>query len=783
MPIEIDAPDGSIAEFPDGTPPDVMKAALAKRYPKPLTTAETLADVGDQAIRGLSKSIVGTATAPYRLLKAASDEAAARMHAQGYKSIVLPDEATLPAVEEMELYKPFLKQPEPASVAGRYARAAGEAVGASAIPGAALTGAAPRLAAMAPTTLPRAIGQAVAAPIAARPGAAAVADVVASTGAGVAQQGAEEAGFGPPGQAVAGIVGAVTPLALAGAARRLTRAANEAAAGRAPHAQMAQRLAAEPGTGAGPTLEEVAESVAGGANRQALDILGQEMVRNEGRAGAAATATIDRLMGEQGITRATATGRVRELLRSQEGSELLFAEQPAVARAITETRGTRPAQRGPAGIRELEAQTGRVEEARTQRELERIANAFTGDSAATVRNAVAGRMEALREQLRQRFSAQPFAPGTMQDADALVQRMTRAAQAEYAATYGGPGRAANVNYGVLHGLLQRMVDRHLNRMAGRSGEQADALRRAIDGLFIELPTGQRVVMPSLQMAQDMRGGIRGMISGAERSGRSDIVNTLQPLYSDMTRIMERASPSWARANRRWADMRIGERARELGEAFAERAGPRYRADLIEFRQLAPEMQDLVRIEFAQRLVDKVDNAGGTHDLAKLFDKPAMRAAVRDLFGNEASVELSRLIRDNQVATKSYRMMGGSPTQPRQQLEAMATGDIDLLAAIDQASVSNFRNAAVRWVANKLKEGRNRELAGIATTPMRNVPAVAEHLERMRRANARMRDAQQPRYPQLAPAGALAPATLPYEGQQAERTPRRRLQDAMRGSGQ
>src|SRR5690606_25670605 len=100
------------------------------------------------------------------------------------------------------------------------------------------------------------------------------------------------------------------------------------------------------------------------------------------------------------------------------------------------------------------------------------------------------------------------------------------------------------------------------------------LRRAIDELYVELPNGQRVIMPSLQMAQDMRGSIRGMISAAERLGRSHIVNTLQPLYRDMTRIMERASPAWARANRRWADMRIAERARELGEAFAERAGPR-----------------------------------------------------------------------------------------------------------------------------------------------------------------------------------------------------------------
>lgn len=34
MTIEVELPDGSIAEFPDGTPPDVIKGALAKKFPK-----------------------------------------------------------------------------------------------------------------------------------------------------------------------------------------------------------------------------------------------------------------------------------------------------------------------------------------------------------------------------------------------------------------------------------------------------------------------------------------------------------------------------------------------------------------------------------------------------------------------------------------------------------------------------------------------------------------------------------------------------------------------------
>src|SRR5690606_16767791 len=145
MPIEVETPDGGIAEFPDGTPTDVIRQALAKRFPRQPTTAETVADVGEQAIRGLSRGIVGTVTLPYRAIDWVGEK--------------ITGGDFLPNVEDMPLYKPFLQQPEPTTTAGRYARAAGEAVGASALPTAGFVSQASRLAALAPTTTPRAIGQ------------------------------------------------------------------------------------------------------------------------------------------------------------------------------------------------------------------------------------------------------------------------------------------------------------------------------------------------------------------------------------------------------------------------------------------------------------------------------------------------------------------------------------------------------------------------------------------------------------------------------------------------
>lgn len=42
--IEVETPDGGIAEFPDGTAPDVIKQALRKRFPPPQTVAEGKVD-------------------------------------------------------------------------------------------------------------------------------------------------------------------------------------------------------------------------------------------------------------------------------------------------------------------------------------------------------------------------------------------------------------------------------------------------------------------------------------------------------------------------------------------------------------------------------------------------------------------------------------------------------------------------------------------------------------------------------------------------------------------
>lgn len=697
--------------------------------PEP-STADTLVDVGKGAVSGVSSGLVKTVTAPYRILDWGIEK--------------LTGTGGLPDVDQMSMYKPYFgDSPTPTTEAGRYAKSAGEAVGASALPAGAVLGNAQRMAALAPTTLPRAIGQSIAAPVAARPGAAIGADVIASSGSGIAQEAAKDAGFGPVGQTVASVAGGVTPLAVGATIGRGVQAVRSARASADPHARVAASLGDQ-------SVDDLASGVSTGAtgmneaiNSRTLGVLGEEMVRAGGDRAAAIAATQRRLVAEFGVAPATARDQVNRLASVHRDSDLLLGEYPAVAASNTSTRNMQAA-----NIEDNVA--GRIDQTGTQQLIDYVANSGSMASSQNVRNAISRRADDLAESTQ--GIVQSMSPGqrTIQDVEAMTTALTRQAQRDYDAVYNAPGGTA-VNNGLLHGLLARTVQRHRNRMLGRSGEQRNALEGAINELYVDVPGTGRVLMPSLQMLQDMRGAIRGQISVARRSGADHIAATLQPLYRDITRLMERASPTWAVANRRWADMRLSEVASELGDAFAKNAGPRSREQMRQFQQLAPEAQDVVRVHFTQQLLDKLENAirtGGAKNLGDLFATQATRNMVRQILGPEAAVQLVRLIRDANVASMSTRKLAGSPTHIRKQVQQEQDSDINLVSAADNFDWRSWKSALMEKAVSAWRERRNKVIGRVITTPMRDTPAVAEHLERMRRARARVEQYGRPRDRQL-----------------------------------
>lgn len=818
MTIEVEGPGGVVVEFPDGTATDVIHGAMQRQFgggsarrPAP-TVAETASDVATQVPMGFNRGVDALLNLPGDVLLRGPANLLGLRH-------LVPDRGRY--AQQFNpggaLYVAGSRTSDaPLTTPGRYAGQVGEALGASVVPAGATIAAAPRLASMAATTLPRAVGQRVGAQVAAAPGAALGADVVAATGSGLAQQGAQDAGFGPVGQAVAGIAGGMAPLALGAAAGRVARSLESARAGADPYARIA--------AGLGDTsIDDLATATAVGTTgqsarigRRVLDIIGEEMVRTGGDRQASIQATIQRLVAD-GVQPATAREQVRRLLNVQRDSDLMLGEFPAVAGSNLATR-----MRQPRNVMDEDAAA--TTSPGTQQLIDHVANAGTMASSQNVRNAITQRAATLGDHTR--AVVESLAPGgrTIQDVEGMIAALQRQARADYDAVYNAQGGTA-VNYSMLHGLLRRTVDRHLGRMYGRSGDQADALRQAIDRFYVTRPTGvasrealpglqdqlasarmalrearrqrrptsqineisryvddlaeqlrltsrdatpptQSVLMPSLEMAQDARAGIRGQIEAARQARRTDIAAILQPLYRDVTRIMERASPAWRTANQRWADMNLQQVATELGDAFAKTAGPRAREQMREFRRLAPEAQDVVRVHFVQQLLDRIENAarlGGQQNLGQLFSRDHTRAMIRAVLGDEAALTVARLVRDANVMARSRNMLSGSQTHIRGQIQREQDADLNAIASAAQFDWRNWRAAAFERVLSIMRERRNRVVGRAITTPMRDVPAVAEQIERMRRASDRVRVANAPADRQLPLAGVWAPAINPLTG--------------------
>lgn len=490
-------------------------------------------------------------------------------------------------------------------------------------------------------------------------------------------------------------------------------------------------------------VERFADDVAAGAsrgnvatNRRTLDILGEEMQRAGGDVQVAQQATINRIVAETGVTPQTARGQIRRLTQVHADSDLLLGEYPAVSGSNAAQRARQP------GNVDLDA-LGRTENSQTQATLDYLANNGNARSAIETRNAINARQEhlgpAMREALeelpgapRQPTGARTTRPANITDVEQHIEDARRLGGQEYRAAYNGP-----INNRISLHFLPRVLEGNLNRAAGRAGEPAAAIRRAVDQFYLNLPTGQRVAMNTLQQLQDARGAVRGQIAEYHRAGRDDLVGAVQPLYRQVTTMMERMSPQWAVANRRWADMRFDELAQELGDAFATKAGPRYREQLRDFHRMAPEAQGIVRIHFLQQLFDKLDNLGDTHSVFKLFSNDHSRNMIRQLFGDEAAVSFTRAVRDQKVAETSQRMLANSATHRRGMAQRQADAETGLVAAVENANARGVRNWLLERATQLVTERRNRPMGEILTTPLNDTAQVARHLHNMRAQQQRL----------------------------------------------
>lgn len=497
----------------------------------------------------------------------------------------------------------------------------------------------------------------------------------------------------------------------------------------------------------GQPVEDFADQIAAGAapgnaalRRQTLDVLGQEMEAASGNVPVAQAAAISRLMREQGISQRTAAQRIRDLSSVHADSPLMFGEYPGVVESEAVLRGARGGRVQPRNV-DVDA-LGRVHETPTQGLTDYLANNGNAPSAAVIRNALAERQETLAPAMRRTLG--DIGPQTgpraasIEDAAQMIDAARAAGSAEYQAAYG-----ARTNNHALLNWLPRLLNRYDQMAASRSGEYGTAMRRAADQFYINLPTGQRLAMNTLQQIQDARGAIRGQMTGYAAQGRNDLARVVRPLYEQITRLMEYANPTWGRANRRWADMRFMEMATELGDAFAVRPGPQFREQVQQFRTLAPQAQDIVRIHFLQKLYDKLDGLGDTHAVSKLFTNDHARNMIRTLFGDRAVIDFVRAVRDQKAAELSQAMTKNSATHRRGVAQKQMDAETGLVAAVENMNVRGARNFILDWATRMLTERRNRPMAEMLATPLSDTARVAQNITRMRVQQQRMRDLNQP----------------------------------------
>jgi hypothetical protein len=490
--------------------------------------------------------------------------------------------------------------------------------------------------------------------------------------------------------------------------------------------------------GGTPGIDKFATDVATGATnknadiqRRAFDILGEEMQNAGGNAAVAEANTVKRLMAEHDIAQSTAIQNLRSIKGVHKDSNLFFGEYPAVAESNAATRMTRT-------NHDLQ-KVGQIDDSPVHSNIDLTANSGQGQSVADVRNAVLHRQAGAAADTKTNIQKLSPQGRTIEDVEQMIEQMKGVAKAEYDKVY-DPANGL-IDQKVLLDELSRVIRQHEGNWALRGGEQKAALKSALDEFYITDPTsGTQVVMPTLQMAQDMRGALRGIIQRNVQAGNNHIVQALQPLYDDVTKAMQKASPAWEVANARWAEKAFADKASELGEAFSTTAGPKFREQLAEFHRLAPEMQDVVRVHYLQKLLDKIDSGvGKTHDVAKLFDRQHYTNAIMEMFGPDAARDWTRMLRDLQVQTKSRNMLQNSATHRRgeAQLADDAESGIGVVSAVDNASVGSVRAWLMDNLRHFIRERRNRALNEVITTPVKDTAKAAQHVQEMRNATQRV----------------------------------------------
>lgn len=266
--FEITGPDGGRYEVtaPDGASEQEVLAYVqqnasappsAGRFAQPklkdsIPEPSMLADVGEQAVRGINRGMNAVIALPGEIFGGAINMIAPGQGDRFKWNNMISEVMTSP-------------EAQPKTDAGRYANSVGQAVGASVIPAAGFMAKAAQAAPAATSTM-GAVGQQLVNAYRTAPGAALATDAAAATGAGIGQEVARDLDYGAGGQFVGGMVGGMVPLGAAAVGSRVTDAVGRSptlARYRAPLEVPDEVLPQSAGAAANPTGRDMTPPITG----------------------------------------------------------------------------------------------------------------------------------------------------------------------------------------------------------------------------------------------------------------------------------------------------------------------------------------------------------------------------------------------------------------------------------------------------------------------------------------------------------------------------------------
>ena len=667
MPIEVELPDGSVAEFPDGTPPEAMKTAIAKRFPaKPEFSA--MGEV-TAPFAGFNKGLDALLNLPGTALNLGAQAVNYGAEKLGYDA-PLPDQPFEPVSVATQANVGY----EPQTIAGRYAESVGEAAGASVLPEAAILNRAgrllPRRAAALPEQMPQAVRAAAetAAPVVQRaaqagPGATLAAAAVPTVGAGIGVQAARDADLGPWGELAGGLLGGLAgPVAYVPAARAagglknavryandqvraardpetaaIQRTADSMVASRTPPSEIRSRLLSDEGgepilsaelTGRGITEAHLADIISRRLGGESAEAIGREYGIAPGTVNAYVARfnrqTPTPLTIPDIVTEMRGPGGAMPLMRQGRAAFGIAEDAADAAEALIGRQSEQPG-RTASIIQQSGGRRGALDEIRdnlagTAREEERQAYGLVRQQAQPVEIA-----DVLREARGRAANRGGEIGETVNRAvDQFFEPELRQPQQQPMTAL----RITEAEEAVQNAIAQNASPERISRLQRRLDtlREQDQFTRALRETTIGQPTRD------VSRFIDARQELDQMISRSMQDGRATpLTAELTTLRNALNAAARRNNPALTAADARFYGNRTAERIIERGTELGKRLTPDTREATRDFRDMTPTQQELFRVAFEQRLADDALNTRQMGGAANQFSHRGFREIVEAFY--------------------------------------------------------------------------------------------------------------------------------------------------------